>query len=139
MASEKQTEPTDATHESTGPRTQEGKARSRMNALRHGFASATQVRGSSASDVSRKSDGGGAYDCVNAVDLASDQSSELVEISKLNGDFKKNYGKLIGAYLYLRSVRASRGRPCFWSGLLFVVVSTALTWFMRGLFWMCMQ
>ena len=31
----------------------------------------------------------------------SDQSSELVEISKLNGDFRRNYGKLIGAYLYL--------------------------------------
>ena len=28
----------------------------------------------------------------------SDRFSELVEISKLNGDFKKNYGKLIGAY-----------------------------------------
>jgi hypothetical protein len=39
------------------------------------------------------------------------QYSELVEISKLNGDFKKNYGKLIGAYLYLRSVSAARGRP----------------------------
>jgi hypothetical protein len=33
----------------------------------------------------------------------SDPSSELVEISKLNGDFKRNYGRLIGAYLYLRS------------------------------------
>ena len=43
----------------------------------------------------------------------SDQSSELVEISKLNGDFKKNYGKLIGGYLYLRSVSAARGRPYF--------------------------
>jgi hypothetical protein len=30
--------------------------------------------------------------------------SELVEISKLNGDFKKNYGRLIGGYLYLRSI-----------------------------------
>jgi hypothetical protein len=26
-------------------------------------------------------------------------SSELVEISKLNGDFRRNYGKLIGGYL----------------------------------------
>jgi hypothetical protein len=33
----------------------------------------------------------------------SDQSSELIEISKLSGDFRKNYGKLVGAYLYLRS------------------------------------
>jgi hypothetical protein len=47
----------------------------------------------------------------------SDPSSELVEISKLNGDLKRNYGRLIGAYLYLRSVSAARrtlrclGRP----------------------------
>jgi len=40
----------------------------------------------------------------------SDPSSELVEISKLNGDLKRNYGRLIGAYLYLRSVSAARGR-----------------------------
>jgi len=46
------------------------------------------------------------------------QYSELVEISKLNGDFKKNYGKLIGAYLYLRSVSASRGHSLFWPGLI---------------------
>jgi len=39
----------------------------------------------------------------------SEQSSEFVEISKLNGDFRRNYGKLIGAYLYLRSVSATRG------------------------------
>jgi hypothetical protein len=43
-------------------------------------------------------------------DVMSDQSSELVEISKLNGDFRKNYGKLVGAYLYLRSIGAARGR-----------------------------
>jgi hypothetical protein len=48
---------------STGPRTQEGKARSRMNALRHGFASATPV-------TARETDVAGAYECVNAVDLA---------------------------------------------------------------------
>ena len=58
----------------------------------------------------------------------SDQSSELVEISKLNGDFKRNYGKLIGAYLYLRSISAVRGRSYFWSGLLFAIFSTAVTW-----------
>jgi hypothetical protein len=27
-------------------------------------------------------------------------SSELVEISKLNGSFRRNYGTFIGAYLY---------------------------------------
>ena len=40
----------------------------------------------------------------------SDQCSELVEISKLNGDFRRNYGKVLGAILYLRSINAARGR-----------------------------
>ena len=69
----------------------------------------------------------------------SDQSSELIEISKLNGDFKRNYGKLIGAYLFLRSVSAARGRPYFWSGVLFVVFATALNWLRRGLLWLYIQ
>ena len=43
----------------------------------------------------------------------TDQSSELVEISKLNGDFRRNYGKLIGAFLYLRSISAVAVGPCF--------------------------
>lgn len=55
----------------------------------------------------------------------SDQSSELVEISKLNGDFRKNYGKLLGAYLYLRSIAAARARPFFWNGL-FLAVATGI-------------
>jgi hypothetical protein len=58
----------------------------------------------------------------------SEQISELVEISKLNGDFKKNYGKLIGAYLYLRSISAARGRSFLWSGLLLALVSAGVTW-----------
>ena len=43
----------------------------------------------------------------------SDQSesfSELVEIAKRNGDFRRNYGTIVGAYLYLRSINATRGR-----------------------------
>jgi hypothetical protein len=43
----------------------------------------------------------------------SNPCSELVEISKLNGDFKKNDGRLIGAYLYLHSISAARGRSLF--------------------------
>ena len=61
----------------------------------------------------------------------SDQSSELVEISKLNGDFRRNYGKLIGAFLYLRSVSAARCRPWFRAGLVSFVCSVALAWFAR--------
>jgi hypothetical protein len=61
----------------------------------------------------------------------SDAPSELVEISKLNGDFKRNYGKLIGAYLYLRSISATRGRSFFWSGLLAAFVSAGAAWLER--------
>jgi hypothetical protein len=38
------------------------------------------------------------------------QFSELVEISKLNGDFKKNYGKIIGG-LSLSALNQRRSRP----------------------------
>jgi hypothetical protein len=58
----------------------------------------------------------------------SDQSSELIEISKLNGDFRRNYGKLIGAYLYLRSVSAARGRSFIWTCLISIACSVALAW-----------
>jgi hypothetical protein len=58
----------------------------------------------------------------------SDQFSELVEISKLNGDFEKNYGRLIGAYLYLRSISAARRRSFLGTGLISIVCSAALAW-----------
>jgi hypothetical protein len=61
----------------------------------------------------------------------SDRSTELVEISRLNGDFRKNYGKLIGAFLYLRSISAARGREWFWTGLLCALVSVAVAWLRR--------
>lgn len=67
----------------------------------------------------------------------SGQSSELVEISKLNGDFRKNYGKLIGAYLYLRSISAVRGRSFLWAGLLLAMCSAGVAWLRRhGLPWL---
>jgi len=67
----------------------------------------------------------------------SDSPSEMVEISRLNGNFQKNYGTLVGAYLYLRSISAARGRSFFWSGLLMAVFSIALTWAERsGLAWL---
>ena len=64
-------------------------------------------------------------------------SSELVEISKLNGDFKRNYGKLIGAFLYLRSISATRGRSCLWSSLLVAIGSAAAAWLQKhNLHWL---
>jgi len=58
----------------------------------------------------------------------SEPNSELVEISKLNGDFKRNYGKLLGAVHYLHSISAARGRSFLWSGLLLAVLSTGAAW-----------
>lgn len=55
-------------------------------------------------------------------------SSELSKIAKLNGDFRRNYGTLLGAFLYLRSISAARGRSWFWAGLLSVACSAALAW-----------
>ena len=34
-------------------------------------------------------------------------SSELSKIAKLNEEFRKNYGTLLGAFLYLRSIGAA--------------------------------
>ena len=58
-------------------------------------------------------------------------SSELSKIAKLNGDFRKNYGTLLGAFLYLRSISAARGRSWFWAGLVSVAFSAGLTWLTR--------
>ena len=43
--------------------------------------------------------------------------SDLVEIAKRNGDFKKNYGVLVGATLYLRSISAARPGLFWWQPL----------------------
>ena len=68
--------------------------------------------------------------------IMTDRSSELIEISKLNGDFKRNYGKLIGAFLYLRSISAARGRSLAWTGLLVTIGTIVLAWLkQRGLPW----
>lgn len=56
------------------------------------------------------------------------QHSDLVEIARRNGDFKKNYGTLIGAFLYLRSLKAARGRPFYWLALVCALLSAALPW-----------
>ena len=44
--------------------------------------------------------------------------SDLVEIAKQNGDFRKNYGVIVGAFLYLRSISAARPRLFWWQALM---------------------
>ena len=63
------------------------------------------------------------------------QSSDLVEIAKRNGDFKKNYGTILGAFLYLCSLNAARGRPFYWIGLICALVATALPWLAKLGWW----
>ncbi|MCK1733951.1 hypothetical protein IVA79_08285 [Bradyrhizobium sp. 138] len=56
------------------------------------------------------------------------ETSDLSKIAKLNGDFKRNYGPVLGAFLYLRSISAARGRSWLWSALASIVGSLALGW-----------
>lgn len=54
-------------------------------------------------------------------------SSDLSNIAKLNGDFRRNYGTLLGALLYLRSISAAR-RSSYWGGLIVAFATAILTW-----------
>ena len=68
------------------------------------------------------------------------QSSDLVEIAKRNGDFRRNYGTLLGAFLYLRSLSAARGRSLFCSGLITAAISAAVIWLKQhGWLWQLIQ
>lgn len=58
----------------------------------------------------------------------TDPTSDVVAVSKLNGDFRKNYGVALGAFLFLRTLSAARGRSFFWAGLLSVGTSLAAAW-----------
>ena len=49
----------------------------------------------------------------------------LIEVVKRNGDFRKNYGLAIGAFLFLRSLSAARGGVAFWNTLA-AIATTAL-------------
>lgn len=53
--------------------------------------------------------------------------SDLVEIARRNGDFKRNYGTLLGAFLYLRSLSAASGRPVGWTGLILGLIAAAFS------------
>jgi len=59
------------------------------------------------------------------------QPSDLVEIAKRNGDFRKNYGIFVGAFLYLHSLRAASGRSSSWTGLVLTVLCAALAWWLK--------
>jgi len=63
------------------------------------------------------------------------QRSDFVEIAKRNGDFKRNYGTWIGAFLYLRSLSAARGRSFYWLGLFCALLSAALPWLAKLGWW----
>jgi hypothetical protein len=60
--------------------------------------------------------------------LEQSRCSDLVEIVKRNGDFRRNYGILIGAFLYLRSLSALSGRSSYWLDLICALLSVALPW-----------
>lgn len=60
--------------------------------------------------------------------MTDETSSELSKIARLNGDFRRNYGTILGAFLYLRSISAARGRSLFWAGLFSVACSAVLAW-----------
>ena len=69
--------------------------------------------------------------------MTDDTSSELSKIAKLNGDFRRNYGTFLGAFLYLRSISAARGRSWFLAGLASVACSAAFAWLTRhGFSWL---
>lgn len=67
----------------------------------------------------------------------AEPSSELSRIARLNGDFRRNYGSLLGAFLYLLSISAARGRSFFWTGLISVASSAGLAWLWKqGAAWL---
>lgn len=68
--------------------------------------------------------------------MTDETSSELSAIARLNGDFRRNYGTILGAFLYLRSISAARGRSWFWAGLISIACTAAMSWLGKhGLSW----
>ncbi|WP_076859409.1 hypothetical protein [Bradyrhizobium mercantei] len=51
------------------------------------------------------------------------KNMSLIEVVKRNGDFRKNYGIAIGAFLFLRSLSAARGGTTFWNALAAIVTA----------------
>ncbi|MCK1741223.1 hypothetical protein IVA80_10160 [Bradyrhizobium sp. 139] len=68
------------------------------------------------------------------MDDEAEVSSELTKIAKLNGDFKRNYGALLGAILYLRSISAAR-RASHWGRSIVAFATVILTWMAKKYGW----
>lgn len=56
------------------------------------------------------------------------RSSDLVEIARRSGEFRKHYGVVLGALLYLSSISAARPRSIWWSGVLTALVGAVALW-----------
>ncbi|MGY3590317.1 hypothetical protein ACVIGB_010100 [Bradyrhizobium sp. USDA 4341] len=56
------------------------------------------------------------------------RSSDLVEIARRSGEFRKHYGVVLGAFLYLSSISAARPRSIWWSGVLSALIGAAAIW-----------
>ncbi|ODM79637.1 hypothetical protein [Bradyrhizobium elkanii] len=56
------------------------------------------------------------------------RSSDLVEIARRSGEFRKHYGVVLGALLYLSSISAARPRSIWWSGVLTALIGAAAIW-----------
>lgn len=54
--------------------------------------------------------------------------SDIVEIARRNGDFKRNWGIFLGAFLYLRSLNAARGRSFGWAGVVVGLFAAGVPW-----------
>lgn len=62
------------------------------------------------------------------MDDQGQRHSDLVEIARRNGDFRRNYGMWLGAFLYLRSLRAASGRSMSWAVPVLGLIAAALPW-----------
>ncbi|NEU98128.1 hypothetical protein FNJ47_20420 [Bradyrhizobium sp. UFLA 03-164] len=56
------------------------------------------------------------------------RSSDLVEIARRSGEFRKHYGIALGAFLYLSSISAARPRSIWWNGVLTALIGAAAVW-----------
>ncbi|WP_139861555.1 hypothetical protein [Bradyrhizobium ivorense] len=57
------------------------------------------------------------------------RSSDIVEIARRSGDFRKHYGVVLGAVLYLSSISAARPRSIWWSGIVTALIGAFVVWF----------